>query len=347
MVYVLFLSFVCRKIPTNSRVTCGSYLGTLSSMDGFYPEIKPYVTHQLRVDAVHTLYIEESGEPDGIPILFLHGGPGLGCRPFHRRFFDPNRYRIILFDQRGCGRSAPHAELEANDTGHLISDIETVRDLLGINEWMVFGGSWGSSLALVYAEAHPNRILGLVLQGIFLCRKWEIEWICQEGVNRLYPDYWQDYVSIVPEAERSGMLQAYYRRLTGKDELARMAAAKAWSLWKARTTNPLSAKQTIDYFSDPHVALSLARIESHYLINNIFLESNQLLDDAHRISDIPGIIIQGRYDLVCPMESAWDLHLAWPKSELKIMDSAGHSVDEPGIAKALVLATDYFADQLE
>jgi len=315
-------------------------------MGGFYPEIKPYVTHQLRVDNIHTLYIEESGEPDGIPILFLHGGPGAGCQPFHRRFFDPNRYRIILFDQRGCGRSTPHAELEANNTGRLISDIESIRELLGINSWMVFGGSWGSTLALAYAEAHSERVLGLVLRGVFLCRKREIDWLYQEGANRIFPDYWQDYLSIVPESERGEMLPAYYRRLTGKDELARMAAAKAWSLWEARTASLLPAKEIIHHFSDPHVALSLARIESHYFINNAFLSPNQLLNNIHKITNIPGIIIQGRYDLICPMESAWELHRAWPSSEFKIIDDAGHSAGETGTGRALVQATDFFADEL-
>ena len=316
-------------------------------MDGLYPEIKPYATHQLRADAIHTLYIEESGEPEGIPILFLHGGPGAGCEPLHRRFFDPNKYRIILFDQRGCGRSTPHAELKDNDTDRLVSDIEAIRDLLGINSWMVLGGSWGSTLALAYAEAHPRQVLGLILRGVFLCREREIEWFYQEGANRIFPDYWEDYVSIIPEAERGDMLLAYHRRLTGKDELARMAAAKAWSLWEARTASLLPAKEIIDHLTDPHVALSLARIESHYFVNNAFLEPNQLLDRAGRISDILGIIIQGRYDLICPMESAWELHHAWPKSKLLIIDDAGHSASETGTCRALIQATDYFAERQE
>jgi proline iminopeptidase len=312
-----------------------------------YPDIKPYATHQLRVDAIHTLYVEESGEPDGIPILFLHGGPGAGCESHHRRFFDPNRYRIILFDQRGCGRSTPHAELDGNDTDRLVSDIEAIREFLGIDRWMVFGGSWGSTLALAYAEAYPRQVMGLVLRGIFLCRQREIEWFYQEGANRIFPDYWQAYVSIIPSAERSDMLRAYYRRLTGADELARMAAAKAWALWEARTATLLPAKEIVEHFSDPHVALSLARIESHYFVNNSFLAPNQLLDSVHKISDIPGIIIQGRYDLICPMESAWELHRLWPKSKLQIIDNAGHSASETGICRALIQATDYFAEQLE
>ncbi len=315
-------------------------------MVGTYPEIKPYATHQLRVDAIHTLYIEESGEPEGIPVLFLHGGPGAGCDADHRRFFDPNKYRIILFDQRGCGRSTPHAELEGNNTGNLISDIETIRELLGVSGWLVFGGSWGSTLALAYAETYPDHVLGLVLRGIFLCRPREIEWFYQQGANRVFPDYWQDYLSVIPEEERGDMLSAYYRRLTGTDEIARMAAAKAWSLWEARTASLLPNKELIGRFGDPHVALSLASIECHYFVNNAFLDPNQLLNDAHKLSDIQGIIVQGRYDLICPMESAWELHQAWPNSDLRIINDAGHSATESGITKALIQATDYFAEQI-
>ncbi|MEJ2529317.1 MAG: prolyl aminopeptidase [Gammaproteobacteria bacterium] len=314
-------------------------------MGVMYPDIKPYATHQLRVDAIHTLYVEESGEPEGVPVLFLHGGPGAGCEPYHRRFFDPNRYRIILFDQRGCGLSSPHAELNNNDTGRLISDIEAIRDLLDIESWVVFGGSWGSTLALAYAEAHPSQVRGLVLRGIFLCRQREIEWFYQGGASRIFPDYWQDFISVIPSAERGDMLGAYYRRLTGKDELARMAAAKAWALWEARTATLLPAKEIVDHFSDPHVALSMARIESHYFTNNAFLAPNQLLDNIEKIADIPGIIVQGRYDCICPMESAWELHTLWPNSRLSVVDNAGHSASEYGICRALIQATDYFAEQ--
>jgi proline iminopeptidase len=315
-------------------------------MAGTYPEIKPYATHQLRVDEIHTLFIEESGEPEGIPVLFLHGGPGAGCEPNHRRFFDPNKYRIILFDQRGCGRSTPHAELEANDTNNLISDIEAIRELLGVSGWLVFGGSWGSTLALAYAETYPSLVLGLVLRGIFLCREREIEWFYQQGLDRIFPDYWQDFLSIIPENERGDMVNAYYRRLTGNDELARMAAAKAWSLWEARTATLLPNKGLLQHFSDPHVALSLASIECHYFANGAFLEPNQLLENAHRLSDIPGIIVQGRYDLICPMESAWELQQAWPGSDLRIVDDAGHAATESGITRELVRATEYFAEQI-
>jgi proline iminopeptidase len=316
-------------------------------MAGTYPEIKPYATHKLRVDSIHSLYIEESGEPEGIPILFLHGGPGAGCEPNHRRFFDPNKYRIILFDQRGCGHSTPHAELRGNTTSNIVSDIEMIREHLGVNGWILFGGSWGSTLALVYAETHPNRVLGLVLRGIFLCREKEIKWFYQQGADRVFPDYWQDYISIIPESERSDMVQAYHKRLTGSDELARMAAAKSWSMWEARTATLLPNKKLLQHFCNPHVALSLACIESHYFTNNAFLQPNQLLENAHRLSDIPGVIIQGRYDLICPMESAWELQQAWPSSDLKIIDNAGHAASEPGITKALVQATDYFAEQIK
>lgn len=313
-------------------------------MVGTYPEIKPYATHQLRVDPIHTIYVEESGEPEGIPVLFLHGGPGAGCEPYHRRFFNPNKYRIILFDQRGCGRSTPHAELKGNNTANLISDIEDIRQLLGINGWILFGGSWGSTLALAYAESYPDHVLGLILRGIFLCRPREISWFYQQGAGRIFPDHWEDYVSVIPEAERGEMLMAYHRRLTGTDEIARMAAAKAWSLWEARTASLLPNKELMDHLGDPHVALSLACIESHYFVNNAFLEPNQLLDDAHRLSDIPGIIVHGRYDLICPLESAWELHRAWPGSDLKIVDDAGHAATEPGITRVLIQATDNFAE---
>ncbi len=316
-------------------------------MAGTYPEIKPYATHQLQVDAVHALYIEESGEPEGIPVIFLHGGPGAGCEPNQRRFFDPNKYRIILFDQRGCGRSAPHAELEGNDTWNLVSDIESIRELLGVNSWLVFGGSWGSTLALAYAETHPDRVLGLVLRGIFLCRPREIGWFYQQGANRIFPDYWQEYLSVIPESERDDMLSAYYSRLTGADEIARMAAAKAWSIWEARTASIMPNRELIEHFGDPHVALSLASIECHYFINNAFLQPDQLLDNADRLADVPGIIIHGRHDLICPLESAWALHQAWPNSDLRIIEGAGHAATEPAITKALIQATDYFAERIE
>lgn len=316
-------------------------------MTDLYPHIRPYTTHTLKVDARHKIYVEECGIPDGIPVLFLHGGPGAGCERYHRCFFDPYRYRIILFDQRGSGRSQPHADLIDNTTAHLLSDIEAIRTMLGVDKWLVFGGSWGSTLALAYAESNPERVSGLMLRGIFLCRDQEINWFYQEGASRIFPDYWQDFLAPIPENERGNLLQAYHRRLTGGNELARMAAAKAWSVWEGRTASLQTNDAIVKHLASPHTALSMARIECHYFINNAFLRPNQLLDDAASIADIPGIIVHGRYDLICPLESAWELHQAWPKSELKIVPDAGHSATETGISSVLVDAADWFADQLE
>lgn len=308
-------------------------------MIGQYPAIKPYVTHSLAVDTLHTLYVEECGNPDGLPVLFVHGGPGAGCEPWHRRFFDPEVWRIVLFDQRGCGRSTPHAELRDNTTQDLVADIERIRAHLGIERWAVFGGSWGSTLGLVYAETHPERVTGLILRGIFLCRPAEIRWFYQEGASWLFPDYWEEYLRPIPEDERGDLVPAYYRRLTGEDEIARMAAAKAWSRWEGKTSNLLPRKEVVDHFSEPYTALSLARIECHYFMNASYLEPDQILRDAHRLADIPGVIVHGRYDAVCPLKNAWDLHQAWPRAELRVIPDAGHSALEPGIVDALVRAT--------
>ncbi len=311
-----------------------------------YPAIEPYATRQLQVDQAHTLYVEECGNPSGIPAVFLHGGPGAGCEPAHRCFFDPEHYRIVLFDQRGSGRSTPHASLEDNTTWHLVADMERIREALDIERWLVFGGSWGSTLALAYAETHPQRVLALVVRGIFLCRDEEVRWFYQEGASWVFPDWWQDFLAPIPEPERGDMLQAYHRRLTGVDEVARMAAAKAWSVWEGRTATLLPNEDVRAHFSDPHVALSLARIESHYFVNHAFFEPDQLLRDAGRLADIPGLIVQGRYDLICPMRSAWDLHRAWPSAGLEVVPDAGHSAFDPGIRRALVAATDRFARTL-
>jgi proline iminopeptidase len=315
-------------------------------MAELYPNIRPYVTHTFAVDGGHRLHVEECGSDEGIPVLFLHGGPGAGCEPYHRCFFDPNRYHIVLFDQRGCGRSSPHAELANNTTDQLIKDMELIRERLGIERWLLFGGSWGSTLALAYAQRHPERVTGLVLRGIFLCRREEIQWFYQEGASRIFPDYWQDFIAPIPEEERHDLLSAYHARLTGSDEVARMAAAKAWSIWEGRTASLLPNRAIVKQLGSPHTALSMARIECHYFMNDAFLEPNQLLAEAHRMAEIPGIIIQGRYDLICPMQSAWELHQAWPKGELKVIPDAGHSAMEAGIRSALVEATDWFADQL-
>jgi proline iminopeptidase len=316
-------------------------------MEGLYPAIQPYVTHSLKVTPPHILHVEECGNPEGVPVLFVHGGPGSGCEPWHRSFFDPERYRIILFDQRGAGRSAPHASLEDNTTQDLVADMEVIREHLGVDKWVLFGGSWGSTLSLVYAETYPERVAGLILRGIFLCRPEEIHWFYQEGANRIFPDHWQEFVRPIPEAERKDLLHAYHRRLTGDDEVGRMAAAKAWSIWEGRTATLQPRKSVVDHFSDPYTALSLARIEAHYFVNDAFLEDNQILRDVGRIRDIPGTIVQGRYDIICPMQSAWELHQAWPMAEFNVVAEAGHSAAEPGIVDALVKATRRMLQRLE
>lgn len=311
-----------------------------------YPDIKPFVTHSLPVDELHTLYVEQCGNPQGLPVLFLHGGPGAGCEPMHRRFFDPERYHIVLFDQRGCGRSTPHAELTNNTTWHLVADIERLRERLGIERWVVFGGSWGSTLALVYAETHPERVLGLILRGIFLCRPQDMQWFYQQGANRLFPDAWEHYVEPIPEAERDDLLRAYYRRLIGTDEVERLRVAKAWSVWEGSTLTLERNPAVIEHFAEAHLALSLARIEAHYFVNDTFLAPDQILRDASRLKDIPGVIVHGRYDVICPLDGAWALHKAWPTAELRIIPTAGHAASEPGIVDALVAATRAMAARL-
>jgi proline iminopeptidase len=315
-------------------------------MPELYPDILPYAVHRLAVDDRHALYVEECGTAKGIPALFLHGGPGAGCEPYHRRFFDPTRYRVVLFDQRGAGRSIPHADLSDNTTWHLVADIERIRELLGIERWLVFGGSWGSTLALAYAQTHPERVSALVLRGIFLCRDDEIRWFYQEGASRIFPDYWADFVAPVAPGDRHDMLGAYHRLLTGTDDIARMAAAKAWSTWEGRTATLLPNPSVVNHFGDPHVALSLARIECHYFVHQAFLRPGQLLEDAARLAGIPTVIVHGRYDVICPLENAWALHRALPGSELVIVPDAGHAASEPGIRSALVEATDRFARAL-
>jgi len=314
-------------------------------MQQLFPPIEPYKIHTVSVSDGHQLYVEECGRPDGLPIVFVHGGPGAACEEYHRRFFDPGVYRIVLFDQRGCGRSRPHAGLQGNTTQNLVADMEVIRGQLGIDRWVVFGGSWGSTLGIVYAETHPQRVLGLILRGIFLCRPRDIHWFYQDGASFLLPDYWSDYLELIPELERDDLVAAYYRRLTGDDELAMMAAAKAWSLWEGRASTLLPKAAVVDHFANPRTALSLARIECHYFMNNSFLESDQLLQRAGRLQDIPGVIVHGRYDVVCPLEQAWALHRAWPRAELKVIPDAGHSATEPGIIDALVTSTVLFAER--
>jgi proline iminopeptidase len=317
-----------------------------ASTDGLYPPLRVNRTGRLKVSALHELYYEESGNPKGKPVVFLHGGPGGGTNPQMRRFFDPARYRIFLFDQRGCGRSRPHASLEHNTTWHLVADIERLRALFGVERWQVFGGSWGSTLALAYAESHPDRVTELVLRGIFLLRRSELEWFYQsnEGAAALFPDLWEHFVAPIPEAERYDMMRAYYRRLTSTDARERNAAARAWSIWEGATSHLLGDPSYVAKFREAEYAAAFARIECHYFVNGGFLEADdQLLREVPKIRDIPAVIVQGRYDVVCPMRSAWHLHRAWPEAELVIVPDAGHSAFEPGIARALRKATDRFA----
>ena len=308
--------------------------------------MKPYRTGYLRVSDLHELYYEESGNPDGKPAVFLHGGPGGGTDPRMRCFFDPRRYRIVLFDQRGCGKSRPHASLVDNTTWHLVEDIERLREHLGIAKWLVFGGSWGSTLAIAYAETHPQRVTELVLRGIFLLRRWELEWFYQSpgGAAALYPDLWEHYVEPIPTAERSDLIRAYYSRLTSEDPRIMVAAAKAWSIWEGATSFLRMNPNYVARFKQDTYAAAFARIECHYFVNGGFLRSdNQLIDEVGRIRHIPAVIVQGRYDVVCPMKSAWDLHRAWPEAALRISTDAGHSAFEPGNLSELIRATDTFA----
>jgi proline iminopeptidase len=309
----------------------------------FYPEIEAYNTGTLRVSDLHTIYFEESGNPKGKPVVFVHGGPGGGTEPKQRRFFDPKAYRIVLFDQRGCGKSTPHAELRENTTWDLVADMEKLRAHLGIDTWQVFGGSWGSTLALAYAETHPDRVSELVLRGIFLLRKQEIDWFYQRGTDALFPDAWEDYLAPIPVAERGDLLHAYHQRLTSEDKETRYAAAKAWSIWEARTSCLYVNPDIVARMSGDEFALAFARIECHYFVNRGFFRTDaQLLEDAHKIRHIPTVIVQGRYDVVCPMESAWALHRALPEAELRISADSGHSAFEPGNLHELITATDKF-----
>ncbi|WP_432697589.1 prolyl aminopeptidase [Marinobacterium sp. YM272] len=315
-------------------------------MRTLYPEIQSNQEFYLDVGQGHRIYVEESGNPAGIPVLFIHGGPGGGCSPTHRRFFNPEKYRIILFDQRGCGRSTPHASLDHNTTQALVSDMEQIRRHLGIERWLLFGGSWGSTLSLVYAQTHPQHVCGLILRGIFLCRERDIRWFYQDGASFIFPDFWQDYIEAIPEEERHNLLAAFYRRLTSENELSRMAAAKAWSVWEGRCSTLDPNPEIVEHFADPHFALAMARIEAHYFINAAFLTPNQILENPKSLRDIPITIVHGRYDMVCPIEQALALQKAAPHAELHIVRDAGHSAFEPGIIDNLIHATDYFARSL-
>jgi len=313
-----------------------------SAVPGLFPEIEPRASGMLRLDATHSMYWEESGRAEGIPVVFLHGGPGAGSTPKHRRFFDPGAYRIIVYDQRGAGRSTPLGELRDNTTPHLIADLETLRRHLGVERWILFGGSWGSTLVIAYAEAHPERCLGLILRGIFLCRKKsEIEWFLY-GLRSIFPEPWEKFAGFLPQEERGDLLSNYHRRLIDPDPAVHMPAARAWSIYEGSCSTLLPSPETVAYFAGDVVALGLARIEAHYFVNDIFLPENSLLANAHRLHGIPGVIVQGRYDMVCPLVSAHELHLAWPQADYRIVPDAGHSVWEPGILGALVEATERF-----
>ncbi len=313
-------------------------------MRQFYPELQPYSRGRLRVSDLHEIYFEECGNPQGKPVVVLHGGPGGGISPFLRRLHDPKRYRIILFDQRGCGQSTPNAELRENTTWHLVADMEALRTHLGIESWQVLGGSWGSTLALAYAQTHRERVDELILRGIFTVRQREIKWFYQEGASALFPDAWEAYLAPIPPDERHDLVAAYYKRLTGEDASERLACAKAWSQWEATTLSLLPNPKLINDFGSDAFALAFGRIECHYFINRGFFESDdQLLAGVSKLKGLPGVIIQGRYDVVTPAETAWALHRAWPEAHFEIIPDAGHTATEPGITDALIRATERFA----
>jgi proline iminopeptidase len=308
-----------------------------------YPPIEPYETGQLDVGDGHRLYWERCGTRGAKPVVFLHGGPGAGCSPDHRRQFDPARYDILLFDQRGCGRSTPHASLEANTTWHLVADIERLRELVGVDKWMIYGGSWGSTLALAYAQTHPDRASELVLRGIFTFRQSELDWLYKYGASEIFPDKWPAFLAPIPPAERDDITAAYQRRLTGSDPAAQLEAAKAWSQWEAETVTLLPDPHVIEEFTSDAFAIAIARIENHYMVYKGWLEEGQLIAGAAKLRHIPGVIVQGRYDCCTPPSTAWDLKQAWPEVELNIVPDAGHLFSEPGITDGLIRATDRFA----
>jgi proline iminopeptidase len=314
-------------------------------MRELYPEIEPFDEGYLKVSDLHTVHYEQVGNPKGKKAVFFHGGPGGGLDPDYRRYFDPKQWHVVLFDQRGSGKSTPHAELRENTTWNLVKDAEQLREKLGIDKWLVFGGSWGSTLGLAYAETHPERCTALILRGIFLLRRKELLWFYQEGASWLFPDAWEEYLKPIPEVERGDLMSAYYRRLTSADPAVRSAAAKAWSIWEGSTSKLYPDPDLIAQFGGDSFADAFARIECHYFVNGAFLKTEtQLLDDVTKVAQLPGTIVQGRYDVVCPAASAWALHKRWPKSKLVIVKDAGHSMKEPGIRSELVQATDDFAN---
>ncbi len=308
-----------------------------------FAPIEPYATHRLKVSRLHEIYVAEYGNPEGKPVIVVHGGPGAGINATMPRYHDPAAYRMVLFDQRGCGRSTPYAELEENTTWDLVSDMEAIRRHLGIERWQLFGGSWGSCLSLAYAETHPERVSELIVRGIFTLRRWEIEWFYQEGASRLLPEAFAEYVKPIPEAERGDMVAAYHRRLTGADEEAKLACARAWSMWEGASLSLLPDPARVAAFGEPRYAVAFARIECHYFQNRGFMEfDGQLIANAGRLADIPGVIVHGRYDLCTPIANAWDLSQAWPRANLRIVPDSGHAMTEPGIVHELVLATESY-----
>lgn len=309
-----------------------------------YPEIQPYKTGFLDTNDGHLVYWELCGNPQGKPVVFLHGGPGAGCNDNHRRLFNPEKYHIMLFDQRGCGRSLPYASLENNTTWHLVADMERLRqEVLRTDKMMVFGGSWGSTLALAYAQRHPQHVSELILRGIFTCRPQEIRWFYQEGASYIYPDYWEDYIRPIPEQEHHDLLSAFHRRLTSEDKQEQLQAAQAWGLWEGRAITLLPDEETSQHFSADEFVVAFARIENHYFMNQGFFEENQLIRDVDKIRHIPTIIVQGRYDMCTPMQTAWELHKAFPEAQFQLIPDAGHAFNEPGILAVLIKATDSFA----
>lgn len=315
----------------------------MTELRTLYPPIDPYETGMVDVGDGHSIYYERSGTHGAKPAVFLHGGPGGGISANHRRLFHPDHYDVMLFDQRGCGKSTPHAELEANTTWHLVADIERLRVLMGVEKWLVFGGSWGSALALAYAQTHSAHVSELVLRGIFTLRTLELDWYYQFGASLVHPEKWEDFVSPIPEEERGDLRAAYRRRLTSDDEAARLTAARVWSRWEGRTLTLLPEPEVSSGFEDPHFALAFARIENHYFVHQGWLEENQLIRDAHKLRAIPGTIVQGRYDMACPARTAWDLHKAWPEADFHLIEGAGHAWSEPGILDRLLRATDHYA----
>jgi proline iminopeptidase len=308
-----------------------------------YEPIEPFETGFMQTGAGHEIYYEQSGNPSGKPALFIHGGPGAGGDVNARRFFDPAGYRIVVFDQRGSGRSRPHASLEANTTWDLVADIEALRGRLGIARWLVFGGSWGSTLALAYAQTHPQAVSELVLRGIFLLRRKELDWFYQHGASMVFPEHWQSFLAPIPEAERGDLLGAYHRRLLAGGSVEQLAAARAWSVWEGATSSLRPNPERANQFGSPEFALALARIETHYFVNRGFFDDeDQLLTGVDAIRQIPAVIVQGRYDVVCPLVSAWELHERWPEADFRVVVDAGHSAYEPGITAELVAATDRF-----